>query len=60
MSADHDLDLPILSNIDEIRVRHQIIRLKADKEYLAEKKVFEGTTILFLEPISTSNQANIF
>ena len=44
-----DMDLPLMANANEIRVRHYMIHLELPKEAW-EENLFHGQIILFLDP----------
>ena len=54
-AADPDLDLPLLANADEIRVRHHFIKLRLE-DFRSE--IFEGDLILFLEIVRRDEKRN--
>ena len=46
-----EMDLPLMSNANEIRARHYMLHLKLDKQGW-KQKTFEGQVIIFLQPLN--------
>ena len=51
-----DMDLPLMANANEIRVRHYMIHLELPKEAW-EENLFHGQIILFLDPFVKERDA---
>ena len=51
-----DMDLPLMANANEIRVRHYMIHLELPKEAW-EENLFHGQIILFLDPFLKERDA---
>ena len=55
-AVDESKDLPLMSNADEIRIRHYMFRLKCCSDL--KEKTFEGQVIIFLTPLQQQQQRN--
>jgi hypothetical protein len=54
--VDESKDLPLMSNADEIRVRHYMFRLKCSSNL--KEKTLDGQVIIFLTPLDQQQLDN--